>query len=299
MDPASAFDWSLTAARALVYLALLPTAGLPLYLLSTGRGAVLSGRLRAVLVVLAVTGAAASAWWTLASVAAMAAQPITALDAATVSAVLDATPLGLVMKVRLAALIALAAFALLPLARWRLPLLALAGATALFTCAYTGHAGASEGAMGHLHRLADEIHLLAAGTWLAALGVFLASAFGTSQDQPFEVRLAAFARTGTVIVAALMLTGVVNALAILGWPLPPTFPSGLWAGVLAAKLALFGAMLGLAALNRWRLTPALASGDPGARTRLRRSLMLETALALGVVALVALLGLLDPQPALT
>lgn len=287
-------DISLTAARALVYLALLLAAGLPLYLLSTGRGAEMSRCVRAALASLAVIGAAASAWWTLASIAAMTAQPIAGLDRDTVTAVLDATPLGLVMKIRLAALFGLVVTILAPLGRWRLPLAALSAAAALSTCAYAGHAGASEGTVGVLHRLADEIHLLAAATWLAALVMLVAGAFTPTDVRTFEARLAGFARTGTLIVAALVITGVLNSLAILGWPLPHGFYGSLWAKVLAAKLLLFAGMLGLAALNRWRLTPALAGESPGARANLRRSLVTETAVALGVLALVSVLGLLDP-----
>jgi putative copper resistance protein D len=76
--------------------------------------------------------------------------------------------------------------------------------------------------------------------------------------------------------------------------LPTALWTSLWSKVLAAKLLLFAAMLGLAALNRWRLTPALAANAAGSGKQLRRSLCAETGLALGVLALVAVLGLLDP-----
>jgi putative copper resistance protein D len=63
-------------------------------------------------------------------------------------------------------------------------------------------------------------------------------------------------------------------------------------------------MLGLAAANRFRLTPALAMVlDEPSRQRkaladLRRSIALETAAALGVVALVAWFGTLAPPAAM-
>jgi putative copper resistance protein D len=281
-------DGGLVAARALAYGALLLAAGLPLYLLSAAREVVVTRPWRAGLSVLLATGAAASVWLALASVAAMAALPIGALDGATVTAVLSATPLGAVLEIRLAAI----ALALLVIAL-RLPvrLVALPAGVALATAAWTGHAGASEGAIGAVHRLADVVHLLAAATWLGALLMLLGAVFGPTRPRDLERRLAGFAVTGTALVALLLLTGVVNALVIAG----PSFKlTSAWTFALALKLALFGGMLCLAALNRWRLTPALAAGTSGARRALRRSLACEMALGLGVVALVAVLGVLDP-----
>jgi putative copper resistance protein D len=63
---------------------------------------------------------------------------------------------------------------------------------------------------------------------------------------------------------------------------------------LGLKLSLFAAMLGLAAINRWKITPALERGDAAGPMHLKRSLVLEMALGLGVVGIVALLGVLDP-----
>jgi len=60
-----------------------------------------------------------------------------------------------------------------------------------------------------------------------------------------------------------------------------------------------GGMLGLAALHRWRLVPALASSirggwQPRPLRSLRHSLACESVLALLVLACVAVLGTLDP-----
>ncbi len=146
--------------------------------------------------------------------------------------------------------------------------------------------------MGLVQRGFDAIHLGAASLWLGALMVFLASLAGQPDRPRLVERLSRFARTGTVVVALLALTGTANALLIgrEGWS-----PTSGWSLLLAAKLVLFLAMLGLAAINRWRLTPALAANAPGAERRLIRSLGLETACALAIVALVAMLGLLDPS----
>jgi putative copper resistance protein D len=278
----------LLAARAAVYLCLLPAAGLPLYCLTAGRVAAVGAGTRWATAFLAALAGIASVWWLLASVASMADLPLAALDRDLVLSVTEATPLGLALKLRLAALMVLA-MAMLA----RMPLVAPAGAglVAIGTAALTGHAGATEGGMGLLHRGADTVHLAAAACWIGALWSFLAGACAGEDDATLEQRLARFAAAGTAIVALLVVTGIANTVLITGWPIP-LFSR--WSAVLAAKLGLFAAMLCLAAFNRWRLTPALAAGVPGARTALRRSLAAETGCGVALLGLVALLGTLDP-----
>lgn len=273
----------LIAARAAAFVALLLVAGLPLHALTGGRA--LSGRMRAALGVLALLAGGCSVWWALESVAAMAGLPLAELDQPTAEAVLAATPLGTVMEWRLTALACVIVAAVAPLKVLRAPVMALAGAVALCSMALTGHAGASEWA---LHRWADGLHLIAAALWIGALAAFLGDALLGEADVE---ALAHFARTGSVVVAALILTGVVNTLAIAGFP--PVCQSG-WTLLLAVKIALFSLMLALAAGNRWRIVPALERGETGAEARLRLSLLLEFGAGLGVVAVVAMLGVLDP-----
>lgn len=274
----------LLAARAAAYLALLLVAGVPLHALAAGQ--VLAFRARLVLALLAIVAAFASAWWALESVAAMAGVSLAELDQATAEVVLAQTPLGKVMEWRLTALAAVFLACFVPLRVLRLPILALAGNVALGSVAWTGHAGASEMA---LHRVSDVAHVLAAATWIGALAVFVTSAF--SREGADIAALARFARTGSVVVAVLILTGLLNTLAIAGWPM---MFEARWFSILAVKLALFAAMLALAAGNRWRIVPALERGEPDATARLRRSLVLEFAAGIGVVGAVALLGVLDP-----
>ncbi len=69
--------------------------------------------------------------------------------------------------------------------------------------------------------------------------------------------------------------------------------------LLLIKLILFGVMLGLAALNRFQLTPALASdahtGSPSKAIRaLRLSVGLEFGLITAILALVGWFGTLEP-----
>lgn len=70
--------------------------------------------------------------------------------------------------------------------------------------------------------------------------------------------------------------------------------------VLLVKLVLFGAMLVLAALNRYCLVPRLEArfredDGAGAVASLRGSLLLESACAMGLLLAVAILGVQDPR----
>ena len=138
------------------------------------------------------------------------------------------------------------------------------------------------------------IHLGAAALWLGALLVFVTSLARRTGRSALVQRLSAFSGTGTAVVIVLAVTGAINAYLIgsAGW----SAQSG-WSLLLAAKIALFLAMLGLAAANRWRFTPALARGAPGAERHLVWSLGLESACAVAIIALVAILGLIDPSGA--
>lgn len=278
----------LILARALVYGSMLPAAGLPLYSLTAGRGEELSPGARLAAVGLAGLAAAASVWWVLEDIAAMAAVALVELDRATVEAVAGATPLGLALALRLAAL---ALLGVAVLARWPRIVAALAGTGALASLALTGHAGAGEGLSGMLHCLADTVHLAAAACWIGALLVFVACSLAPGRRPALVLRLERFAAAGTGLVGLLVITGIANTLLITGWPLP--LHSG-WMRLLLAKLALFAAMLGCAALNRWVLVPALERRAPAAVLRLRLSLGCELAAGLAILLAVAQLGTLDP-----
>ena len=76
---------------------------------------------------------------------------------------------------------------------------------------------------------------------------------------------------------------------------PTALLGSLYGRLLVAKVGLFGAMLALASVNRFRLVPALTA-DPttDAANSLRRHLIAELALGLGVLAIVSIIGTLDP-----
>ena len=108
-----------------------------------------------------------------------------------------------------------------------------------------------------------------------------------------------FGTVGTIVVAALIVTGLINAWLLVGPDHVGALGTTLYGRLLLAKLALFAAMLGLAALNRFRLTPrfkaSIAAADhSSAMGALRGSLAIETACIVAILALVAWLGTLEP-----
>ncbi len=181
------------------------------------------------------------------------------------------------------------------------------GAVSLATFAFTGHGAATDGSLGWLHVGSDILHSLAAGVWLGALVAFLLL-LGSSDAASEPNRsvlidaLRGFSGTGTLLVAILVATGIVNGLFLISLSnLSAVLTTG-WGRLLAIKLMVFVAMLGLAAMNRFRLTPALenantASGTAKAIGDLRRSLVWETLAGAAVLALIAVLGMMEPPAA--
>lgn len=268
----------------MVDLALL--MGLPLFWWAMG----MAGS-RLVLVALALGGMALSALWLLASGASMTGTPMLPPDWATAEILLTMTPIGPVLAVRAAALLAALALALAGSTR----LVLIPAAVTAATIAWTGHAGATEAMAGTIHRAADVAHIWTACGWIGALAALLHAVTARRPNvDRVAVMLAKFALLGTIFVATLVVTGVVNSLMIVGFTDLPALMGSRYGWLLGAKLMLFAGMLGLAALNRWRLTPALERGD-GAIGALRLSLAVETGAAIAIMALVALLGTLDPM----
>jgi putative copper export protein len=66
--------------------------------------------------------------------------------------------------------------------------------------------------------------------------------------------------------------------------------------LLLAKMAGFGTLLGFAAWNKLRLTPALLQNNPAAAPRLRRSLTIEYLIIAAVLGITAVMtGLYSPD----
>lgn len=174
-------------------------------------------------------------------------------------------------------------------------------ALAVATVALTGHAKSGVVAGAGLHLLGDVLHLIAAGAWIGALAWLLLLLSPTTQAPRRDVEhaLVGFSGVGPGVVAALVITGLVNSLYLIG----PQSALSLWRNAYGLtflmKLALFAMMFALAAVNRYRLTPRLAmAADHGSTEQTLRAfkgtIAAETALAVLVLAAVALLGVLPP-----
>lgn len=262
--------------------------------------------LRRMLATLAVLGVLLSVVSLVVVCAAMAGMPVMGVDRATVQMVVTQTPFGAAWQLRLVALaVAFAASVAMHRfgSRALMAVTAVASGAALASLAWTGHGAAGEGLAGTIQLAADIIHLLAAGVWFGALTAFAMLLFRSPAKQSPDHSilthraLERFSSVGTLTVAALVGTGLVNSYILVGFANLATLPATLYGQLLIAKLVLFAAMLGLAAANRFRLTPALSSeaGDRSPQIgALRRSLALETGAAIAILVLVAWLGTLAP-----
>jgi putative copper resistance protein D len=218
-------------------------------------------------------------------------------------AVLNQTQFGRVAEIRLALVIILAGclgYDRAPSARW-LGFAMSVGLTAAI--AWTGHAGSTAGSMGIVHLAADTLHLGAAAIWIGGLVSLVVLLSASMQDRTVASASFAseatrrFSTLGVAAVLAIFVTGFVNAWILVG-SLHALTATG-YGELLLLKIALFIAMLSVAAVNRFWWTPRLAlpsspatGGD--ARRRLARNSVIEIALALMIFAIVGVLGTLHP-----
>jgi len=187
---------------------------------------------------------------------------------------------------------------LLPFSRGAWWICAALGAGVAASFAWMGHGAATEGALGWVHLAGDIVHSLAAAGWIGALAVLYLALY---PPRPVDARrlhtaLCAFSGTGTLLVGAIILTGLINNSFLVGWNFRKV-AMATYGWVLATKLALFLLMLALAAMNRYRHTPALSRSfiqGSSEAAALRRSIALETMAGFAVLAAVSLLGTLPP-----
>jgi copper transport protein len=184
-------------------------------------------------------------------------------------------------------LIAIAAMAAGIVAQWRVPF--GAGGRALTALALAG-VGLSLAASGHaatappqaLTRPALFLHGVGVAFWIGALMPLVAMAWRpTPALLPVLNR---FSRAAVPLVGVLVLTGLTLAIIQLG-----SFRALIetrYGIILSIKIALVVALLGLAELNRFRLTPALAFAPLDTRP-LVRSILAECAVALAILGVVA------------
>jgi copper resistance protein D len=179
---------------------------------------------------------------------------------------------------------------------------AILGALTCASFAWMGHGAATEGAYGWLHLTADITHGLGAAGWIGALVVFCIATqpghLGSTHSSALYQGLRRFSGIGTLFVAIITVSGLVNCVFLIGSNPVRAFSTH-YGRILALKLAVFVIMLGLAAANRFRHVPALghALADRAPLTnldRLRFSVYMETVAATLVLALVSWLGTLQP-----
>ena len=304
-------DWLSVSIRAALYTDLMVLFGLPLFGLYSfaraERPVVLP--LPTALAAMAALGLALSALGIGVITAGMAGVPLSGIDRATLGMVITQTSIGTAWQVRMGALAVTLVCALIARRRSAAPVLAAAAAAiALASLAWTGHGAASEGRAGLVHLWADIAHLLAAGAWLGAIAVFgwlLLRPAASMTPEHLHVThraLARFSVIGSLLVGALVISGLVNGYMLIGPMHVLDLPATLYGQLFLVKLALFAAMLALAAGNRFRLTPALsaalAQNDPArAVAALRRSVAWEASAALIILGLVAWIGTLAPPMA--
>jgi putative copper export protein/mono/diheme cytochrome c family protein len=159
----------------------------------------------------------------------------------------------------------------------------LLSGVALAVLAFWGHGSALEDETRTIALAAQALHLIAAGAWLGGL-VPLVLALRRADGIEAARR---FSPIGMVAVALLAASAIVNAWLLIG---------GLasWIGteygrLALLKTALFAAMLGLAAVNRFRFVPR------GTRRWLRASVALEAMLGLAVALVAGALAATPPS----
>ena len=234
-----------------------------------------------------LAAAGAGVAWLLLQTQAMAETQSFAETIAAVPTVLFGTRFGQVLCLQAAALAGAALFA--RLRRDRLVAM-LAGLAALLEAGHS-HAFAMAHGLSAL-LLSQSMHLLAAGAWLGELLPLLVVVAHAPLDVAIRV-LKRFSPIAAVSVAILAATALLQGVVLSGG-LKGLFGTA-YGLVLLLKLALFAALIVLAANNRLRLTPALASRHGEATRRsLALSIGIETAIGLLVVLAAAALSGLEP-----
>jgi putative copper resistance protein D len=290
----------LTAARFLHYAGMLALFGASLFPLYT-KWAGVTTPLKLVLVGAAILAAVSGLAWFAFTAANMAGDQSQIVNLALWKTVMQSTTFGPLWAVRMLLIV----FAGLMSGRWprgvAVWMLPLLSGIALALLAGTGHSQNHEGWLRVVHEVFDSAHLLAAGMWLGGLlplGFVLAASLGRDDVQTLSNILQRFSAVAIVAVGILAASGLVNAWLLVGHPV--ALISTRYGQVLSAKLLLFAAMLALAAVNRFHITPRLAAGDapPALLHWLAWNVALEQLLGLGVIAAVSVLGTLPP-PAMT
>jgi copper transport protein len=250
----------------------------------------------------------------------------TALDADAVDAVSDTRPvrawsarLGLwlvfggtvavvlrarrVPGLRRAALGAVGAAPGPPLSRPQALLLGGAAVGLAFTAPMAGHSGTYSPS--GLLSVVDTVHVLAVSAWLGGLAMLLIALpvavralEGRERLPLMAAAVGRFSRLATIAVALLLLSGIVQSIALVG--AFDAFVETGYGRLVLAKIALFLGLVSLGAYNQRRLLPRLRLVSGGAveperaAALLRRSVAYEVALAVIVLGIASVLVTTEP-----
>jgi copper resistance protein D len=162
--------------------------------------------------------------------------------------------------------------------------------------AFGGHGASSPGAMGDAHLAADILHLIAVSAWLGGLLPY-ALCLRSLQKEGAQDSLTAvhdatlrFSNVGIAAVLTILATGLVNTINLVGSV--ELLTNTEYGRLLVVKMLLFAAMVTVATINRLALTPRLSL--QGTVDKLRLNIMIETALGLLILCIVAALGTMPP-----
>jgi copper resistance protein D len=185
--------------------------------------------------------------------------------------------------------------------RWRGALSTSLAVALVGSLAWAGHAAGTPGFTGELHVINDALHLVAVGGWVGALLplalLFTAARRGADpalQSTTCEVTRR-FSTLGVVSVCIIFATGLVNTCVLAGSV--PALLETEYGELLLVKIALFTAMVCIAAVNRLRLSPRLAPANAAhsnAVRQLQRNTLIEAAFGLIILGIVGVLGTLPP-----
>jgi copper transport protein len=153
--------------------------------------------------------------------------------------------------------------------------------------------------------LVDTLHVLAMSGWLGGLAMLLVAlpiavrALGKRERIPLRAAAAGrFSRLAMGSVALLLLSGVVQSIALVG--ALDAFVETAYGRLVLAKIALFLGLISLGAYNQRRLLPRLRTVAQGeeeperAAALLRRSVACEVALAVVVLGVASVLVTTEP-----
>ena len=199
------------------------------------------------------------------------------------------TPEGLGTEVRLAGL---GLIALIGLRRnWSDGLAATGIMVTVLSYALVGHTAAADA--GTLLQMLVSLHLMAVAYWIGALWPLRQLTYAPDLPRTATI-MARFGNVAAYAVGALVVAGLALTWALLRQPV--ALLDSDYGRLLLVKLALVAVLLALAAGNKLRLVPRLASGDASAVASLRKSITAEIVAVLLILLVTASFTTLTGPP---